>query len=205
MINLCVAKGVFDLAVAAIRLLTAKGFRVTTNTTFYGGESPEGAARFFDFLTSLDVEGMTVAPGFSYEKASDQEHFLGRNGTTAFFARLFDIGETRNWRFNHSRLYLDFLEGRQDYACMPWGNPTRNIFGWQRPCYLINDGYVASYQELMDTTDWEQYGVERDPRCADCMVHCGFEPSAVMDSVRHPFKMFLHRRRRRSLPGESES
>ena len=182
--------GVFDRAVTAIRMLISKGFRVTTNTTFYGGTSPEEAARFFDFLTSLDIEGMTVASGFGYEAAADQDHFLGRNGTFAFFQRLFDIGQARNWRFNHSRLYLDFLAGKLDYECTPWGTPARNIFGWQRPCYLLNDGYADSYHELMETTDWTKFGVGRDPRCADCTVHSGFEPSAVMDMAQHPLRTF---------------
>lgn len=186
--------GVFDRAVAAVRLLADRGFRVTTNTTFYDGESPENASDFLDFLTSLDIEGMTIAPGFGYEKASDQGSFLGRETTTTFFKRLFALGKDKPWQFNHSSLYLDFLAGHEEYECTPWGNPTRNIFGWQRPCYLIDDGYAASFQELMETTDWDRYGVGRDRRCEDCMVHCGFEPSAVMDSVRHPLKLLRNRR-----------
>ena len=178
--------GVFDQAVDAIRLLLSRGFRVTTNTTFFGGETAESAARFFDFLTSLGIEGMTVAPAFGYETAPDQEHFMERNGTQALFRRIFQIGKNRKWRFNHSRLYLDFLAGGQNYECTPWGNPTRNIFGWQRPCYLINDGCAATYRELMETTDWTKYGVGRDSRCDACMVHCGFEATAVMDSVKNP-------------------
>ncbi|UCF95468.1 MAG: adenosyl-hopene transferase HpnH [Desulfobacterales bacterium] len=181
-------QGVYDRAVDAIRLLVAQGFRVTTNTTFFGGETPETASRFFDFLTSLGVEGLTVAPGFSYETAADQDHFLGRDGSQGLFRRIFEIGRGRNWRFNHSRLYLDFLAGGRNYACTPWGNPTRSLFGWQRPCYLINDGYAATYRELMETTDWSRYGVGRDPRCADCMVHCGFEATAVLDAVKNPLE-----------------
>ena len=182
-------QGVFDQAVAAIRMLTAKGFRVTTNTTFYDGESPEEAARFLDFVTSLGVEGMTIAPGFGYETAAAREQFLGRSGTIQFFQDLFALGKDRNWVFNHSGLYLDYLAGKQDYECTPWGNPTRNIFGWQKPCYLLDDGYAASYRELLASTDWSRYGVGGDTRCQDCMVHCGFEPSAVLDSVRHPLKL----------------
>lgn len=181
-------EGAFETAVAAIRLLLARGFRVTTNTTFFGEERPESAARLLDFLTSLGVEGMTISPGFSYEDAPDQEHFLGRERTRALFRRLFEIGGDRNWRFNHSSLYLDFLAGNQNYACTPWGNPTRNIFGWQLPCYLLNDGYAATWRELVEKAEWDRYGVGKDRRCADCMVHCGFEPTAVMDSVRHPLK-----------------
>jgi hopanoid biosynthesis associated radical SAM protein HpnH len=189
-------EGVFDSAVAAIRLLVARGFRVTTNTTFFGDETPESAARLFDFLTGLGVEGMTVAPAFNYEAAEEQDNFLGREGTYSLFRQLFAMSKGRGWRFNHSSLYLDFLSGNQRYACAPWGNPTVNIFGWQRPCYLLNDGYAASYRELMEGTDWTRYGTGADPRCADCMVHCGFEPTAVVDTALHPLKalaVFLRR------------
>ncbi len=180
--------GVFDKAVSAIRLLLSRGFRVTTNTTLFGGETPENAARLFDFLSSLGVEGMTVSSAFSYESAAAQDSFFSRQGTRELFSGILDIARNRPWKFNHSSLYLEFLAGRQDYECTPWGNPTRNVFGWQRPCYLLDDGYAASYRELMETTDWEKYGTGRDSRCADCMVHCGYEPSAVLDSARHPFK-----------------
>ena len=181
--------GVFDRAVAAIRLLISRGFRVTTNTTFYGGETPESAARFFDFVMSLGVEGMTVTPAFNYETASDQDHFLSRDEARILFRGIFEIGRKKNWRFNHSGLYLDFLAGGRDYACTPWGNPTRNIFGWQRPCYLLNDSYAETYRELMETTDWSEYGVGRNPKCSECMVHCGFEATAVIDSVTHPLNL----------------
>lgn len=180
--------GVFDAATAAIRLLLQKGFRVTTNSTFFDDETPENAAALFDHLTSLRVEGLTVAPGFQYETARDQAHFLGPDRSRRLFRRIFELGRDRTWKFNHSVLYLDFLAGNQDYACSPWGNPTRNIFGWQRPCYLLDDGYTSSFQSLMDTTDWEAYGRGRDPRCAKCMVHCGFEPTAVMDAAKNPLK-----------------
>jgi hopanoid biosynthesis associated radical SAM protein HpnH len=180
--------GVFDNAVEAIRLLTARGFRVTTNTTFYDGETPENASRLFDFIMSLGVEAMTVAPAFNYENTVDRQQFLGRSSTQRLFRRLFEIGKDRNWKFNHSRLYLDFLAGNRDYKCTPWGNPTRNVFGWQRPCYLLNEGYTATYRELIDDTEWQKYGTGKDPRCSACMVHCGFEASAVMDLVKHPLK-----------------
>jgi hopanoid biosynthesis associated radical SAM protein HpnH len=183
--------GVFDTAVAAIRLLLSRGFRVTTNTTLFGGETPENAARLFDFLSSLGIEGMTISPGFSYEMASDQDHFLDREGIKDMFGEIFRLGRGRGWKFNHSSLYLDFLAGNKEYSCAPWGTPTRNIFGWQRPCYLLNDGYAPSYQSLMETTDWESFGVRKDPRCADCMVHCGFETTAVLDSVTHPLRAML--------------
>ncbi len=181
-------RGAFDKAISAIRLLISKGFRVTTNTTLFDGETPQGAARLFDFLSTLGVEGMTISPGFCYENASDQKHFLRRDGTKALFRNLFQLRKGKDWRFNHSTLYLDFLAGNQDYACLPWGNPTYNIFGWQRPCYLLNDGYAGTYRELMETTDWTKYGVGKDRRCANCMIHSGFEPTAVMDSFNNPLK-----------------
>jgi hopanoid biosynthesis associated radical SAM protein HpnH len=187
--SLVCRQGVFDQAVAAIGMLKSAGFRVTTNTTFYDGETPENAARFLDFVSTLGVEGMTISPGFGYEKASVQGQFPGRENTIQFFRELFELGKMRKWVFNHSKLYLDFLAGGQDYRCTPWGNPTHNIFGWQRPCYLIDDGYAETFQELMTTTDWTRYGTDGDQRCKACMVHCGFEPTAVMDSVRHPLKL----------------
>ncbi len=187
-------KGVFDRAVEAIRFLIKQGFRVTTNTTLFADETPENAASLFDFLTSLGVEGMNIAPGFCYPDAPDQDNFLNRETTGELFRKIFELGRGRKWRFNHSNLYLDFLSGRRDYQCTPWGNPTRNIFGWQRPCYLINDGFAATYKELIDTTEWQRYGVGKDPRCTNCMVHCGFEPTAVMDLVAHPWKV-VHSRR----------
>jgi len=181
-------QGVFDQAVAAIRLLVERGFRVTTNTTFFGDETVESASELFDFLMSLGVEGMTVAPAFNYESAEEKENFLGRQGSQALFRQLLKMSRTRNWHFNHSSLYLDFLAGRQAYRCSPWGTPAANLFGWQRPCYLLNDGYAASFSELMTETDWSCYGTGNDPRCADCMVHCGFEPTAVLDNALHPLK-----------------
>jgi len=181
-------KGVFNRVMAAIRLLVSSGFRVTTNTTFFSGETAEEAGRLFDLLTSLRVEAMTIASAFNYENASDQDNFFTRGEAVELFQSIFSRGKEKGWRFNHSSLYLDFLAGNQDYDCLPWANPTRNIFGWQRPCYLLNDGYEASYNDLMQNTDWDKYGVGRDPRCTHCMLHCGFEPTAVIDSVRHPVK-----------------
>jgi hopanoid biosynthesis associated radical SAM protein HpnH len=181
-------RGTFAEAIAAVETLLARGFRVTTNTTIFQGETAENAVKLFDFLTGLGVEGMTVSPGFSYEKAAGQEQFLNRRATQRLFREILARGKGRRWRFNHSGLYLSFLTGGQDYACTPWGNPTRNIFGWQKPCYLLNDGSAETFAELMTTTAWDRYGHGRDPRCAECMVHCGFEPSAVMDTVRHPWK-----------------
>ncbi len=184
------AKGTFDNAVESIRLLVSRGFRVTTNTTFFYGETPDSAEAFLDFVTTLNVEAMTISAGFSYEKAKDQENFLTRQTTVKLFRGIFDIQKRKKkkWRFNHSILYLDFLAGNQDYQCTPWGNPTRNMFGWQWPCYLLNDGYVSTYKELMEKTDWSKFGRGKDPRCENCMVHCGYEPTAVMDTVRRPWK-----------------
>ena len=184
-------RGAFNKAVAAIQKMIAQGYRVTTNTTLFEGETPENAAKLFDFLSGLGVEGMTVSPGYSYDKASDQEHFLGDEATKKLFRQIFACAKGKKWQFNHSSLYLDFLAGNQNYLCTPWGNPTRNVFGWQKPCYLLNDGYASSYRELLESTDWRKYGKHKDPRCANCMVHCGFEPTAVMDSVSHPLKAFL--------------
>jgi hopanoid biosynthesis associated radical SAM protein HpnH len=181
-------QGVFNRAMDAIRLLVSRGFRVTTNTTFFNGQTPDGAGTLFDLLTSLRVEAMTIASAFNYENASDQEHFFTRDEAIDLFQAIFKLAKGKGWRFNHSSLYLDFLAGNQDYACLPWGNPTRNIFGWQKPCYLLNDGYEPTFHDLMQNTDWSIYGVGRDPRCTHCMLHCGFEPTAVIDSARHPIK-----------------
>jgi hopanoid biosynthesis associated radical SAM protein HpnH len=193
--------GAFDRTVESIRLLLSRGFRVTTNTTLFAGEDPEKLAEFFDFLTALGVEGMTVSPGFSFEDAEAGEGFLGRGETQALFRRVFELGRGRGWRFNHSILYLRFLAGLEEYACSPWGNPTRNVFGWQMPCYLLDDGYASTYKELMQSSPWERYGTGRDARCANCMVHCGFEPSAVVDSALHPLKAWTAYRR--GLPASS--
>ncbi|MFP3910630.1 MAG: adenosyl-hopene transferase HpnH [Desulfobacteraceae bacterium] len=182
-------KGVFDRAVSAIRHLVASGFRVTTNTTLFQGETAQGACRLFDFLTSLRVEAMTIASAFGYPNAPDQDGFFTRDQATVLFQSILASAKGRGWTFNHSNLYLDFLAGNQAYECLPWANPTRNIFGWQKPCYLLNDGYEPTFEALMQNTNWSCYGVGRDPRCTHCMLHCGFEPTAVMDSVRHPLKV----------------
>ena len=184
-------QGVFDRAVEAIRLARERGFRVTVNCTLFQGESPEEIAKFLDHCTALDVEGVTIAPGFNYERAPQQDVFLGRRTSSQLFRDVFRLGKGRSWRFNHSSLYLDFLAGNQSYQCTAWGNPTRNVFGWQKPCYLlVGEGYAPSFRQLMDDVDWSAYGVGRNPKCADCMVHCGFEPTAVNDAVSHPLKAF---------------
>jgi hopanoid biosynthesis associated radical SAM protein HpnH len=171
-------EGIYETAVEAIRRALARGFRVTTNTTLFEGADPERTRRFFDEMTELGVEGMMVSPGYSYSKAPDQEHFLRRARTRELFARILS-NPRRGWRFNQSPLFLEFLMGGREYQCTPWGNPTYNLFGWQRPCYLLQDGYASSFRELLETTDWERYGAGRNEKCADCMVHCGYEASAV--------------------------
>jgi hopanoid biosynthesis associated radical SAM protein HpnH len=179
--------GAFDKATNAIKKLVAAGFRVTTNTTFFKGQTAEDAALLFDHLAPLGVEAMTVAAGFNYDNADDQDSFLGREGTKELFREILKSPKS-SWTFNHSGMYLDFLAGNREFACTPWGNPTRSLKGWQRPCYLLNNGYAASFKELMEETDWDRYGVGNDPRCADCMVHCGFEPTAVLETVKNPLQ-----------------
>ena len=173
--------GVYDIALKAIKAALERGFRVTTNTTLFEGANPNRVRQFFDAMMDLGVEGMMISPGYSYQKAPDQEHFLRRNRTKELFAAIL-TNRKKHWEFNQSPLFLEFLEGKQDYQCTPWGNPTYNIFGWQRPCYLLQDGYATSFKELIDTTDWDRYGTGRNEECADCMVHCGYEASAVDDT-----------------------
>jgi hopanoid biosynthesis associated radical SAM protein HpnH len=174
--------GVYDEAVAAVRQALAGGFRVTTNTTLFDGASPLRVREFFDEMMTLGVEGMMLSPGYSYAKAPDQDHFLRRQKTHNLFSQILDRPK-RRWRFNQSPLFLQFLMGKRDYECTPWGNPTFNVFGWQRPCYLLQEGYAATFQELMETTHWERYGRRSgNEKCQDCMVHCGFEPTAVNET-----------------------
>jgi hopanoid biosynthesis associated radical SAM protein HpnH len=176
--------GVHAVAVKAIKEARARGFRVTTNSTFFVGEDPAQMQRFFDEAMALGVEGMTIAPGFGYERAPDQEHFLHRKQTTELFREALAPARERGWRFNHSPFYLDFLTGARDYACTPWGSPNYSVLGWQRPCYLFAEGgHARTFQELMEETDWDRYGAGRHPRCEDCMVHSGYEPTAVQDSM----------------------
>jgi hopanoid biosynthesis associated radical SAM protein HpnH len=182
-------EGVFDKAVAAIELAKSKGFRVTINCTLFNGEDPEDVAQFFDTATQLGVEGITVSPGYSYHHAPKQDVFLARNASKQLFRGIFSRRTGRSWSFNHSALFLDFLAGNQTYQCTPWSNPTYNLFGWQRPCYLLSDeGYAPSYRSLIDDTEWDKYGVGKNPRCDNCMAHCGFEGTAVNDAFSHPLK-----------------
>lgn len=186
-------EGVFDRAVEAIKLALGKGFRVTVNCTLFQGETSEEVAEFLDYVTELGVEGVTIAPGFSYERAPQQDVFIKGRDVKELFRGIFKIGKDkkRNWKLNHSSLYLDFLAGNQNYECTPWGNPTRNVFGWQKPCYLLADeGNAASFQELLDTTPWDKYGNSTNPKCASCMAHCGYEATAVEDMMKNPLKGF---------------
>ncbi len=180
--------GVYDKAVAAIKVAKAKGFRVNVNSTLFDNATSDSAARFFDTATAMGIDGITVSPGFSYERAPDQEHFLNRRRTKDLFRGIFERGKGKKWPLSHSSMYLDFLAGNQDYRCTPWGNPTRTVFGWQKPCYLLGEGYVGSFRELMDDTDWDLYGTGNYEKCADCMAHCGYEATAVADMVRKPWK-----------------
>ncbi|QEC50889.1 adenosyl-hopene transferase HpnH [Baekduia soli] len=174
-------EGTFDKAVSAIRAAKAAGFRVTTNTTFFTHDSPETIRSVLDFLNDeLEVDEMMISPAYAYEKAPDQEHFLGVRQTRELFKAAFADGRRKRWRLNHSPLFLDFLEGKADFACTPWGIPSYSLFGWQRPCYLMGDGYTKTYKELLETTDWDAYGRGKDPRCENCMAHCGYEPTAVV-------------------------
>ena len=181
--------GVYQKAVAAIKLVKSKGFRVQINCTLFDGAEPERVATFFDEMTALGIDGITVSPGYSYERAPDQEHFLNRSKTKQLFRDILKRGKNgKAWAFTQSDLFLDFLAGNQAYECTPWSMPARTVFGWQKPCYLLGEGYVKTFAELMEGTEWEKYGVGNYEKCADCMVHCGFEGSAVTDSIRHPLK-----------------
>ena len=173
--------GIFDKAVAAIGEAKARGFRVATNTTFLNTDTPETVREVLDYLNDeLKVDAMQISPAYAYEKAPDQDHFPGVTQTRALFSAAFADGRRKKWRLNHTPLFLDFLEGKVDYQCTPWGIPSYSIFGWQRPCYLMGDGYTKTYKELIETTDWDAYGRGRDSRCDNCMAHCGYEPTAVL-------------------------
>ena len=181
--------GTYDRAVEAIKAAKEKGFRVNINCTLFNNTKPEQAAKFFDTLKPLGVDAITVSPGYAYERAPDQQHFLNRTKTKELFREIFRLGNNgKNWSFSQSSLFLDFLAGNQAYHCTPWGNPTITVFGWQKPCYLLGEGYAASFKELMEGTDWDAYGVGNYEKCADCMVHSGFEATAVNDAIANPLK-----------------
>lgn len=180
--------GVFDRAVRAIKAAQDKGFHVNVNATIFDDAKPERVAAFLDYCGEIGIQGISISPGYAYERAPDQQHFLSRRKTKELFRQVFALKGNKTWPLSHSALFLDFLTGNQVYRCAPWGMPTRNIFGWQRPCYLLNEGYAPTFKALMDETDWDSYGTGNYEKCADCMAHCGYEPTAVADAVRHPLK-----------------
>jgi hopanoid biosynthesis associated radical SAM protein HpnH len=176
--------GVFDQAVAAIRMAQEAGFRVNTNTTFFDTDTPQDVIDVLDYLNDdLGIDNMQISPGFAYEKAPDQEHWLGVEQTRELFRKAFDGGRRKKWRLNHSPMFLDFLEGKVDLSCTAWAIPSYSLLGWQKPCYLLDDGYVKTYKELIEDTDWDAFGRGKDERCANCMAHCGYEPSAVLATM----------------------
>ena len=181
--------GVYDKCIDVIKMAREKGFRVTLNCTLFQNETAEEVAEFMDTAMGLGVEGVTISPGYNYERAPRQDVFLKKQESKQLFRNIFKLGKGKKWRFNQSSLYLDFLAGNQTYACTPWGNPTRNVFGWQKPCYLlVGEGYAHTFKELMEDTNWNNYGTGRNPKCANCMVHCGYEATAVDDTFNHPLK-----------------
>jgi hopanoid biosynthesis associated radical SAM protein HpnH len=185
--------GVYEKCIEVIKEARRRGFRVTVNCTLFQGESAPEVAEFMDTMMALGVEGVTLAPGYSYERAPRQDVFLKKQGAKQLFRDIFNLGKTRKngqrWRFNQSSLYLNFLAGNETYHCTPWGNPTRNVFGWQKPCYLlVGEGYATSFKALLEETEWDKYGTGRNPKCANCMVHSGFEATAVNDTFRNPLK-----------------
>jgi hopanoid biosynthesis associated radical SAM protein HpnH len=181
-------QGTYDRAVSAIKRAKALGFRVSINCTLFDGAEPERVARFFDEVMAMGVDGIMTSPGYAYERAPDQAHFLTRRKTKELFRDILRRGKGKGWRFTQSPLFMSFLAGNENYKCTPWGKPTRNVFGWQRPCYLLGEGYASSFKELMETTDWDRYGTGNYEKCADCMVHSGYESTAVMDAVKSPIK-----------------
>jgi hopanoid biosynthesis associated radical SAM protein HpnH len=183
-------EGVFERAVSAVKAAKAKGLAVNVNATIYDGHPPKDIAAFLDFARDLGV-GVSISPGYAYERAPDQEHFLNRKKTKELFRDIFARGKGKRWTFVHSTLFLDFLAGNQTYHCTPWGMPTRNIFGWQKPCYLLGEGNVKTFKELMETTDWDSYGTGRYEKCANCMAHCGYEPTAAHATIGNPLKAML--------------
>jgi hopanoid biosynthesis associated radical SAM protein HpnH len=183
--------GTYDRAVAAIKAAKARGFRVCINATLFDGAKAERMAAFLDDVTAMGVDGVMISPGYAYERAPDREHFLNRQKSKQLFRDIFRLGRGKGWKFNQSSLFLDFLAGNQRYRCTPWGKPTRNVFGWQRPCYLLGEGYTKTFAELMATTDWDRYGTGNYEKCADCMVHSGYEATAVVDAVSKPWKPLM--------------
>ena len=184
-------KGTFKKVIDVTKKLITQGFRANINCTLFANEHPAEVADFFDMVTELGIEGITVSPGYSYEHAPTQDNFLSRTKSKLLFRSIFKLGQERNskWPFSHSSLFLDFLSGNQTYHCTPWANPTFNIFGWQKPCYLlVDEGHTDSFEKLINDTDWDNYGVGKNPKCQNCMAHCGFEGTAVLDTFNNPLK-----------------
>jgi hopanoid biosynthesis associated radical SAM protein HpnH len=179
--------GGYERAVSAIKAAKDKGFAVNVNCTIYDGHPAEDIAKFLDLTEELGV-GVSISPGYAYERAPDQQHFLARKKTKELFRQVFALGKDKKWNITHSSMFLDFLAGNQEFHCTPWGMPTRNIFGWQKPCYLLGEGYAKTFDELMDTTDWDAYGTGRYEKCANCMAHCGYEATATEEIMQHPLK-----------------
>ena len=182
-------EGTYDRAISAIKKAKERGFRLSINCTLFDGAKADRVATFFDSVMAMGVDGIMTSPGYAYERAPDQAHFLSRQKTKQLFRDILARGKGKGWRFTQSPMFMDFLAGNQNYVCTPWGKPTRNYFGWQRPCYLLGEGYAKSYTELMETTDWDKYGTGNYEKCADCMVHSGYEATAVVDAVRKPWKV----------------
>jgi hopanoid biosynthesis associated radical SAM protein HpnH len=182
-------EGGYEKAVSAIKAAQDKGFNVNVNCTVYDGHPAEDIAKFLDLTAEMGV-GVSISPGYAYERAPDQEHFLNRRKTKELFREIFKRGKGKNWNLSHSGMFLDFLAGNQEFHCTPWGMPTRNIFGWQKPCYLLGEGYTKTFTELMETTDWDSYGTGRYEKCANCMAHCGYEATAADAMMKHPLQAF---------------
>jgi len=183
-------EGGFDKAVAAIKAAKVKSFAVNVNCTIFDGHPAEDIAKFLDLTEELGV-GVSISPGYAYERAPDQQHFLNRRKTKELFRKVFALGKGKNWNLTHSSMFLDFLAGNQEFHCTPWGMPTRNIFGWQKPCYLLGEGYAKTFKELMETTDWDAYGTGRYEKCANCMAHCGYEATAAEAMMKHPIEAMM--------------
>ena len=185
--------GVYDKCIEAIKVAQERGFRTQINCTLFNNADPDRVAKFFDTMMEMGLDGITVSPGYAYERAPDQQHFLNRGATKTLFRKILshNTGKAdgkKKWSFTQSDLFMNFLAGNETYHCSPWSMPARNVFGWQKPCYLLGEGYVKTFKELMEDTKWDEYGVGNYEKCADCMVHCGFEGSAVTDSIKHPLK-----------------
>ena len=194
--------GTYDRAIAAIKMAKARGFRVSVNCTLFDGAEPERVAKFFDSVMAMGVDGIMTSPGYAYERAPDQAHFLSRQKTKQLFRDILRNGRGKKWKFTQSPLFMNFLAGNENYRCTPWGKPTRNVFGWQRPCYLLGEGYAKTFAELMADTEWEKYGTGAYEKCADCMVHSGYESTAVMDAVASPIKTMMVALRGPKLDGD---